>query len=336
MSALARTRIALACPPGDAPMLTEWLRAAGFEPCAPGNGEAATLARWPLAVDARTLQAPIVVCHEAGGPPPHGPGLATAEFLVWPDPNNVRSLLAWSTQCATLLRRLCGRGQAAVVASPAAGAAAAAAPRAPGERDERPTPELIALGISTGGPIALREFFTTLRGQDLPPMVIVQHIPPAFVQDLVDRLSRETGYRVEIAKDGIALQRRVAYIAPGDHHVKVIGGKPLRVVWNDDAPRRGHRPAADVLFESCASLPCRGVGVIMTGMGQDGASGLLALRQLGWSTLGQDEATCAIYGMPRAAKLAGAVQREYPLAQLGPALAAACEGRTLAVARARV
>jgi chemotaxis response regulator CheB len=330
MSALGRAKVALACPAADLSMLTEWLRAAGFEPCPPGSGESATLARWPLAADARTLQAPLVVCH-AAAELPHGPGLATAEFLVWPDPNNVRSLLAWSTQCAAALRRLCGRGQPA----PASATVAAAAPRASAERDERPTPELIALGISTGGPIALREFFTTLRGQDLPPMVIVQHIPPAFVQDLVDRLSRETGYRIEIAKDGVALQRRVAYIAPGDHHVKVITGKPMRVVWNDDPPRRGHRPAADVLFESCALLPCRGVGVIMTGMGQDGASGLLALRQLGWSTVGQDEATCAIYGMPRAAKLAGAVEREYPLAQLGPAIVAACEGRMLAVARAR-
>lgn len=329
MSALGRARIAMAVPAVDLPMLTEWLRAAGFEPVPPGSGEAVVLARWPATVDFRTVQTPIVLCHDKGAPPPRGPGLATAEYLEWPDANNVRSLLAWSTQCAGVLRQLTGRSL------PATPSVAAAAPHASGERDDRPTPELIALGISTGGPIALREFFATLRGQDLPPMVIVQHIPPAFVQDLVDRLSRETGYRVEVAKDGLALQRRVAYIAPGDHHVKVIGGKPLRVVWNDDPPRRGHRPAADVLFESCALLPCRGVGVIMTGMGQDGASGLLALRQLGWSTLGQDEASCAIYGMPRAAKLAGAVEREYPLAQLGPALVAACEGRTLAVARAR-
>lgn len=328
MSPSAHNRVALAVPAADVAMLTEWLKAAGFEPVPPGSGEAVLLARWPATIDFRAVQAPIVLCHDKDAPP-RGPGLANAEFLAWPDASNVRSLLDWSTKCASALRRLTGRAPIAMTSTGAPVAATVA-----DERGDRPTPELIAVGISTGGPIALREFFTSLRGQDLPPMVVVQHIPPAFVQDLVDRLSRETGYRVEIAKDGTPLQRRVAYVAPGDHHVKVINGKPLRVVWNDDPPRRGHRPAADVLFESCAQLSCRGVGVIMTGMGQDGASGLLALRQLGWSTLGQDEATCAIYGMPRAAKLAGAVEREHPLAQLGPAIVAACNGRVFARARA--
>ncbi len=330
MSPASRTRVAMAVPAADVAMLTEWLKAAGFEPVPPGSGEAALLVRWPSTVDFRAVQAPIVLCHDKDAPP-RGPGLATAEFLPWPDQSNVRSLLDWSTKCASALRRLTGRAPAV---GPGSVSPAALAGTVADERGERPAPELITVGISTGGPIALREFFTTLRGQDLPPMVIVQHIPAAFVRDLVDRLSRETGYCVEIAKDGLALQRRVAYVAPGDHHVKVIQGKPLRVVWNDDPPRRGHRPSADVLFESCAQLSCRGVGVIMTGMGQDGASGLLALRQLGWSTLGQDEASCAIYGMPRAAKLAGAVEREYPLAQLGPAIVAACNGRVLARARA--
>ncbi|MCA3006995.1 MAG: chemotaxis protein CheB [Phycisphaerales bacterium] len=327
MSTLVRSRIAVVAAAADAAMLTEWLRAAGFEPVQPGQGEAAVLARWPYAGELAAVAAPLVVCHDKGALPPREGVFAAARALEWPDASDVRSLLGWSTACAQALRQACG-----AVLPPARPTAVAPAAN-PAERGDRTPPQLIAVGISTGGPVALREFLAALRGRDLPPMVIVQHIPPAFVADLIGRLARETGYRVELAKDGLALARGVAYIAPGDHHVKVIGGAPLRVVWNDEPPRRGHRPAADVLFESCLSLAGRGVGVIMTGMGQDGASGLLALRQAGWTTIGQDEASCAIYGMPRAAMQLGAVEREYPLAQLGAALVAACEGRLPAKAR---
>jgi two-component system chemotaxis response regulator CheB len=326
MSPMLRTKVAVVANEADAAMLAEWLRAAGFEPVAPGQGEAVSLVRWPHARELGVAVTPVVVCHDKGAPAPREGAFAAARALEWPDASDVRSLLGWSTACAQALR------QASGTAAPPRPSAAAATP-APSERGERTPPQLIAVGISTGGPVALREFLAALRGHDLPPMVIVQHIPPAFVQDLIDRLARETGYRVALAKDGLALARGVAYIAPGDHHVKVVGGAPMRVVWNDEAPRRGHRPAADVLFESCLSLAGRGVGVVMTGMGQDGAAGLLALRQAGWTTLGQDEASCAIYGMPRAAMQLGAVEREYPLAQLGAAVVAACEGRLLARSR---
>ncbi|MFO0314523.1 MAG: CheB methylesterase domain-containing protein [Planctomycetota bacterium] len=327
MSPLVRVRIAIVAGDADTAMLSEWLRAAGFEPVASGQGEAVVLARWPYARDHAAVAAPVVVCHDKGTAPPRDGAFAGARALEWPDASDVRSLLGWSTACAQALRQVCG-----AVPAPTLPAAVAAAAN-PAARGDRTPPQLIAVGISTGGPVALREFLAALRGRDLPPMVIVQHIPPAFVADLVGRLARETGYRVELAKDGTALARGVAYVAPGDHHVKVVGGAPLRVLWTDEPPRRGHRPAADVLFESCLSLAGRGVGVIMTGMGQDGAAGLLALRQAGWTTLGQDEASCAIYGMPRAAMQLGAVEREYPLAQLGAALVAACEGRLPAKAR---
>ena len=103
----------------------------------------------------------------------------------------------------------------------------------------------------------------------------------------------------------------------------------MRAKLSDEAPLRGHRPAAEILFQSCAELPLRGVDVIMTGMGQDGAQALLALRQRGWATIGQSEATCAIYGMPRAAKVAGAVEREVALADIGPWLAMLCKPRKI-------
>jgi two-component system chemotaxis response regulator CheB len=177
----------------------------------------------------------------------------------------------------------------------------------------------IRSGVSTGGPVALEQFLGALRGAVLPPIVVVQHIPAAFLPVLVARLGQVTGCPCEVAVDGAPLVPGVVTFAPADHHLRVVGtAGALRSVWSDEPPRRSHRPAVAVLFESCAELDLRGTAVVMTGMGRDGDEELLRLRQRGWATLGQDEATCAIYGMPRAAKALGAVERELPLAELGP------------------
>jgi two-component system chemotaxis response regulator CheB len=105
----------------------------------------------------------------------------------------------------------------------------------------------------------------------------------------------------------------------------------LHATYSDDAARRGHRPAVDVLFEACSQVGVHGVAAVLTGMGQDGAQGLVRLRERGWATFGQDEASCAIYGMPRAAKALGGVERELPLAAIAPAVIDACRGRSLAL-----
>lgn len=170
--------------------------------------------------------------------------------------------------------------------------------------------------MSTGGPTSLRVLFEGLRGHRLPPIAVVQHIPAGFVPDLVQRLQDQCGYAFRVAEHGMPLEEGVAYMSPGDHHLRIVAQPTLRCSWSDEAPFRGHRPSVEVLFDSCAALPEVGIAVMMTGMGQDGAQAMLRLRQRGWATVGQDEQTSTIYGMPHAAKLAGAVERELPLQQI--------------------
>jgi two-component system chemotaxis response regulator CheB len=189
------------------------------------------------------------------------------------------------------------------------------------------TVRLVAVGVSTGGPVALRTFLQPFRGGSFPPVVVVQHIPPSFVLDLAQRLAMATGVVCRVAVPGEPLVAGTVWFAGGDRHLRVVEcAGSLHADYGDEPPRRGHRPAAEVLFESCANLAGTGVGVLMTGMGRDGAEGMLALRRRGWATFGPDEASCAIYGMPRAAKELGAVGRELPLDQLGAAVLDACAG----------
>jgi len=188
--------------------------------------------------------------------------------------------------------------------------------RPPRAAEWRPHPRnVILLGASTGGTEALREVLTHLPA-GLPGIAIVQHIPPVFSKAFADRLATLCAFEVREAVDGERLTSSLALIAPGnfhlmlqwagDHyHVRVVDGPP---VWHQ-------RPAVDVLFKSaadCGAAPHALAG-IFTGMGKDGAEGLLKLRQRGATTFAQDEATCVVYGMPRAAWELGAAQRQLPL-----------------------
>jgi two-component system chemotaxis response regulator CheB len=312
--------------PELASMLGEWLRAAGFEPIAADPAEpgiAALLGRWPATNDLSLVRAPVVLLVDAAAHVPPTVRARAAEVVVLPDTRDIKSILEWSKLLMSVLRAVTEpSGARALPASPVV---------APPDARElrRVAPSLIAIGVSTGGPAALQTFFATLRGVRLPPMAIVQHIPAHFLGVLADRLQQQTGYRTKVAAEGDVLQPGVAYFAPGDRHLRLHHERAQTIArLTDEDPRRGHRPAAEILFESCADLGMRGVGVIMTGMGQDGAQGLLRLRQLGWATVGQDEGTCAIYGMPRAAKQAGAVERELPLADIGPFLTMLCKPRS--------
>ena len=156
---------------------------------------------------------------------------------------------------------------------------------------------------------------------------IVQHMPDGFVGLLAQRLTQKTRYPVEVARDFQLLDAGCAYLAPATHHL-TVGRRPEGICarLRDSAPVRGHRPSAEILFESLLPLGLKGVAVIMTGMGGDGAQGLLQLRKAGWATAGQDEATCAVYGMPRAAKELGAIERVLPLQRIG-AWIRQCAGR---------
>jgi two-component system chemotaxis response regulator CheB len=184
-----------------------------------------------------------------------------------------------------------------------------------------PNDRIVAVGSSTGGVEALMSLVERMPA-NCAPMVIAQHMPASFTRSFAERLNRASAAHVSEARDGDPLTPGRIYVAPGgDHHLEVDGVKHLRCRVTRGDPVSGHCPSVDVLFGSVArTAKDRAVGVILTGMGRDGAQGLLAMRQAGARTLGQDEATCVVYGMPRAAFELGAVERQLPLEKLGAAV----------------
>jgi len=177
-----------------------------------------------------------------------------------------------------------------------------------------PNERIVAIGSSTGGVEAL---ITVLSGlpENCPPTVITQHMPATFTKSFAERLDRLTAPRVTEAVDGDVLTPGRIYLAPGGRtHLEVTGLKTLRCRLVESENVNGHRPSVDVLFNSVAKTAgASAVGAILTGMGRDGAAGLLAMREAGAATIGQDEATCVVYGMPKTAMQIGAVQRQLPL-----------------------
>jgi two-component system chemotaxis response regulator CheB len=185
----------------------------------------------------------------------------------------------------------------------------------PAERlDHKPDGRVIAIGSSTGGVEALITVLSRFPA-NCPPTVITQHMPGTFTKSFAERLDRLCAPRCEEASDGAPLESGRVYLAPGgDNHLEVTEQR-CRIVAGERV--NGHRPSVDVLFNSMArAFGRRGVGVILTGMGRDGAQGLLAMRQAGARTLGQDESTSVVYGMPKAAFEIGAVERQAPLERL--------------------
>ena len=168
---------------------------------------------------------------------------------------------------------------------------------------------IIGLGASTGGTEATLEVMKRLP-EDIPGMVIVQHMPTGFTKMYAERLNKLCRMEVREAKDGDEVKRGLALVAPADLQCRVLrsalGG--YRVSCKPDERVSGHRPSVDALFLSMAqNVRCQMYGIIMTGMGRDGAAGLLAMRKKGAYTIGQDEESCVVYGMPRAAYEVGAV-----------------------------
>ena len=184
----------------------------------------------------------------------------------------------------------------------------------PGSSRYQPDGRILAIGSSTGGVEALLTILTQLPA-NCPPTVITQHMPEAFTRSFALRLNRACVAQVSEATDGAPLLPGCIYIAPGGlAHLQVAGGPTLRCRLRPGEPVNGHMPSVDVLFESVAQAAgARAVGVILTGMGRDGAAGLLAMRQAGASTLGQDEASCVVYGMPKVAFELQAVEKQVQL-----------------------
>ena len=176
---------------------------------------------------------------------------------------------------------------------------------------------LIAVGASTGGTEALRVFLSAMP-VNCPPIVVVQHMPEKFTRAFADRLDRECVIDVSEASDGVQLRNGLALIAPGNFHLLVNRNAASLVVNVMDGPLVSrHRPSVDVLFRSVAVAVGRNaVGVIMTGMGDDGAEGLREMKEAGAVTIAQDEASCVVFGMPREAISRGAVDVVVPLEKI--------------------
>lgn len=177
---------------------------------------------------------------------------------------------------------------------------------------------IIAIGASTGGPKAL---LNLLRGLSAAPEVrilIVQHIAKGFAAGLATWLDRESPFAVRLAQAGDRLEPGLALVAPPHQHMELQGG---RILLSGAAPRHACRPSVDALFESLALTAApQVIGVLLTGMGRDGAAGLLALHQAGAQTIVQDQASSVIFGMPKAAIALGAAQQILPLEQIPAAL----------------
>lgn len=218
---------------------------------------------------------------------------------------------AWNLFGTELREKVRTAAEALPIARTAAGRptrASDASPIAPHPR------ALVAIGASTGGVEALRGILAELPS-GMPPLVIAQHMPAGFTARFAQRLDEACGLNVREATHGLPLDRGMVAIAPGNRHLRIVHSAGFYECSIDDGdPVSGHRPSVDVLFRSVASAAGRhAVGVILTGMGKDGARGLLELHEAGARTIGQNEATSLVYGMPRAARDIGAVQTEVPL-----------------------
>ena len=184
-----------------------------------------------------------------------------------------------------------------------------------------PHQDLVVLGSSTGGVEALTTVLASFPA-DCPPTVVTQHMPAAFTKSLASRLNRHCAPTVKEAENRAALERGCVYIAPGSvGHTTVSKADVLRLRVKSGEPVCGHMPSVDVLFESVAELQdCKVSAAILTGMGRDGAQGLLSLRQAGAVTIAQDEQTSLVYGMPAVAKNLGAPRHVLPITEIGAAL----------------
>lgn len=208
---------------------------------------------------------------------------------------------------------------------------------------ERPAPQpvsnfrsngrIIAIGASTGGVEALISVLSAMP-ENCPPIVVTQHMPATFTKSFAARLDRLCAPNVTEAEDGQLLRPGHVFIAPGGpRHMEISGSSNPTIRLRDTDLVNGHRPSVDVLFHSvAATCGARSVGLILTGMGKDGAKGLLAMREAGARTFGQDESTCVVYGMPKAAFEIGAVERQASLGDLSRLVLEACTSATREIA----
>jgi two-component system chemotaxis response regulator CheB len=229
--------------------------------------------------------------------------LGALDFVAKPSLGIRSGMLEYANDIAEKIR-------AAAKSRPRQARQAQAAPREALKAPLVSSEKLIIIGASTGGTEAIRAVLEPLPANS-PAILITQHMPGGFTRSFAERLNRLCNITVKEASDGERVLPGHAYIAPGDAHLKLARSGANYVARLDDGPPvNRHRPSVDVLFHSAATQAGRNaIGVILTGMGKDGAAGLLEMRQAGSATLAQDEASCVVFGMPREAiALGGAVE----------------------------
>lgn len=197
-------------------------------------------------------------------------------------------------------------------------------PRAPLQVMPSQPDKLILIGSSTGGIDALLAVLSAMP-VNCPPIAIVQHTGQGFSDSLIRLLDRRCAVTVEAASTGAELRPGVVCVAAGSPgHLRLQPGRPVRVALEPGPQISGHLPSVDVLFRSAVPMATQVVAALLTGMGRDGAEGLLDLRRAGAVTIGQDEASSVVYGMPRAAWELGAVQHQVGLAEVAATILRAC------------
>jgi two-component system chemotaxis response regulator CheB len=206
-------------------------------------------------------------------------------------------------------------------ARPAAAAAGTADKVAPERYSRMSTEKLIAIGASTGGTEAIREVLVRLP-PDCPGVLITQHMPAGFTRSFATRMNALSRIAVSEATDGERVLPGHAYIAPGDRHMRLAkSGSNYIIALDDTEPVNRHRPSVEVLFRSVASVAGRNaLGVMLTGMGRDGATAMLEMRNAGSFNIAQDEASCVVFGMPREAIAVGAVDEILPVTAIADRL----------------
>lgn len=176
---------------------------------------------------------------------------------------------------------------------------------------------IVAVASSTGGTEALKSFFKQLP-EEIPTILVVQHMPPVFTKAFSQTLNQNLPFPVKEAVHGEKIKNGTVYIAPGDFHMEIVKEGILSIGLNKKPPLHSVRPAADILMKSVAPVfGARAIGVILTGMGKDGADGMLHIKKNGGTTFAQDEATSLVFGMPKEAIALGAIDKICPIDKIG-------------------
>jgi len=185
------------------------------------------------------------------------------------------------------------------------------------KRKNKKMNKIIAIGSSTGGIAALTDLLKNLP-TEIPPVVIVQHIPKVFSLSFANSLNKMCPFKVKEAEDGDVLKKNTVYIAPGGKQTRIRKrGSDFVILVVDEEPHNHHRPSVDILFDSVARyIKNRAIGVVLTGMGKDGAKGLLNMKKEGALTIAQDEKTSVVFGMPKSAIAIGGVSKVLPLQRI--------------------